>query len=146
MPVASSIANSTVQSNPCRTERILAICGIPSSDRYSSSPVINTMCFPLPGPSLPANLIHPSAMVLHGAHALRQIANQKRRATTFRDLINVLTRFIGATVVTKFSENVNPFQSKPISENASVSSPGPSSIRTNFLDDSAHWKALQCSN
>ena len=52
---------------PWRTARILAKCGIDSSDRYSSSPVTKTICFPLPGPSLPSNTTHGSATLAHPA-------------------------------------------------------------------------------
>ena len=55
------MANSTVHLKPWRSARILASCGSASSERYSSSPLTSTMCFPLPGPSCPSKTIHGSS-------------------------------------------------------------------------------------
>ena len=53
VPSLGLTANSTVHLNPWWRDRIRAIRGIDSSDLYDSSPVMKTMCFPLPGPSPP---------------------------------------------------------------------------------------------
>src|SRR5699024_2404543 len=45
--------NRTVVSKPWCLANILASSGNASSDRYSSSPLTNTICFPWPGPSPP---------------------------------------------------------------------------------------------
>ena len=70
-----STAKSTVQVNPCRFARILASCGSASSERYSSSPLTSTTCFPLPGPSSPSITIQGSAAragAVHKATAAEQ--------------------------------------------------------------------------
>src|SRR3954447_3315930 len=61
VPSFGSIANSTVQSNPCRSERIRASCGIACSERYSSSPLTSTTRLPLPGPCFPSRISRSSA-------------------------------------------------------------------------------------
>ena len=56
---SASAEKSTVVSKPCFSARILAISGIASSERYSSSPASKTTCLPLPAPSPPVNLRKP---------------------------------------------------------------------------------------
>ena len=68
------MANSTVHLKPWCLARILASCGSASSERYSSSPLTRTTCFPLPGPSSPLTTIQESS-----ARAGAEEAGQRHR-------------------------------------------------------------------
>src|SRR6516164_1475655 len=61
VPSFGSMANSTVHRKPWCLARILPSCGNASSDRYSSSPLTRTICFPFPGPSNPSKVAPASA-------------------------------------------------------------------------------------
>ena len=59
--VLGSTVKRTVHLKPWCFARIFASCGSVSSERYSSSPLMRTMCFPAPGPSFPSSTTGPSA-------------------------------------------------------------------------------------